>query len=376
MSNDIASEGREHYQLHVEDVKPVGLGWEYEVSINGGDYGFFPQTELVIGDSRYAILFSSQEQTLSRDGGTVSHESYIKLYNRASMIAKKYDVPGNMIDVKVSSGDYAKGAAFYGKDGKLHKTWIDKLSMDARLEFNREKSNLLLYSIMNKTSQGTTYNKGTSGYDRKMGAGFFQQISPSNVYYNSFWDIDYLEQVLFDLSYNKLPNDKRKFILWTGERGKQRFHNLLNVASAVFSANNAGNRITGSGNDLSLGGQFVEYRYINGIEIGLGYMPFFDDPTFNSKLHPDGGLASSYEVLIMDIGTTKGVSNVQRIVAPTQEAWIYMNGLRSAFSPTGSFTAPTQAVSPVDGYSVRGAFWGGLQVNNPTKMARILNNQI
>lgn len=376
VTDDIGTDSKENYQMHVTAVKPSGTNWEYEVELNGGNAAtFFPIQDLTAG-TRFAKLFSSTEQTLSRDGGTVSHESYIKLHNRASMISKMFNVPGNMISVSVAKGDYAKGTAFKDKDGKMHSTWIDKLSMDCRLEFNREKSNLQLYSILNKTSQGTTVNKGTSGYERKMGAGLFQQVSPSNLYYNTFWDLDYLDQVLWNMSYQKLPQDQRKFKLWTGEYGMKRLHKVLNNASIQFSANNAGQRIFGQGQELGFGGQFTKYISLNGVEVELGYMPFFDDPTFNTKQHPEGGLASSYEVLIMDIGTTKGQPNVQRIVSPEQEAWVYIAGLRDPFTANGSYGSPKSAASALDGYSVRGAFWGGIQVNNPTKIARILNNQI
>ena len=375
----IGTDSKETYQLRVvAEPKPSGSNWEFEVELVTGNQNLFvPATELVVG-TRYANLFSATEQTLSQRGGTVQHDSYFKLYNRASMIRINVDVPGNIIGASVAENDYAKGVAFRDKStGKPVKYWLDKLSMDMRVQFNRQKSNLLLYSILNKNSQGLTPNKGESGYEVKMGAGLFQQISPSNVYYNTYWDLDFLQQVMLDLSVNKLPRDMRKFKLFTGERGWIRFHELVQAAGMPFSTFNAGERITGTGNNLRFGGQYTAYGYLNGIEMELAYMPIFDDPTFNTKLHPDGGLQSSYEILVMDIGTTNGKANVNRIVGKgTEEAWAYVPGLRDPFSPNGAMTSPKMATSGKDGYSVFGAYWGGVQINNPTKMARVLMNFI
>tara|TARA_R110000868_G_scaffold401894_2_gene677633 strand:+ start:357 stop:1835 length:1479 start_codon:yes stop_codon:yes gene_type:complete len=378
ITDTIGTDSKETYQLQVKaEPKQVQGGWEYEVELITGNQALFvPATELVAG-TRYAKLFSPTEQTLSQRGGTVQHESYFKMYNRTSMIRTNVDVPGNMISKSLGDGDYAKGFFYKGKDGQLVKNWIDKLSMDLRIQFNRQKSNLHLYAINNKTSQGTYANKGESGYEIKMGAGLFEQISASNIYYNTFWDLDYLKQIMLDLSINKLPQDMRKFKLATGERGWIRFHELVEAAGLQFSTMNAGNRITGSGNELRLGGQYTKFGYLQGIEMELTYMPIFDDPTFNTKLHPDGGLQSSYEILVMDIGTTGGKPNVNRIsIKGQEEAWAYVPGLRDPFSPTGSFVAPKMATSGKDGYSVFGAFWGGLQVTNPTKMAWIRMNFI
>ena len=379
VTDDIGTDSKEIYQMHVvAEPRQVGTNWEYEVQLNTGNQNLFlPASELVIG-RRYAKLFSSTEQTLSLRGGTVQHESYFKMYNRCSMIRTNVDVPGNMITKAVSQGEYAKGLAFKDKEsGKIIKYWIDKLSMDLRAQFNRQKSYLQLYSINNKTSQNTYFNKGESGYDRKMGAGLFQQIAPSNVYYNTFWDLDFLQQVAMDLSINKLPQDQRKFVLATGERGMMRFHQIVDAAGLQFSVNNAGNRIFGSGQNLSLGGQYTKFLYLNGIEFTLMHLPILDEQTFNTKIHPLGGLASSYELLIMDVGTTSGKANINKVKINGQdEAWALVPGLRNPFSATGTFTSPNQSATLKDGYTVGGAHWSGMQVVNPTKIARVLNNTL
>jgi len=143
-----------------------------------------------------------------------------------------------------------------------------------------------------------------------------------------------------------------------------------------FATMNAGNRITGTGNDLKFGGQYVAWGAVNGIEVELRKMPFLDDPTFNTIQHPDGGLVSSYEMLIMDIGTSNGKPNVERVVVEGEQNDIisYVPGLRNPFSPDGTFDRPGMSANLKDAYQIGVMAKMGLKINNPTKIARILPN--
>jgi len=377
VTDAIATDSKEIYQLQVKSVSPVGTNWKYEVELLTGDSTLFvPATELVVG-KRYAKLYSPVEQTLSQRGGTVQHNSYFKMYNRCSSIRMNVEVPGNMIR---KGADNALGCAFMVKDEnnkpKQMKTWLGKLDFDFRSQFKRQKAYLGMYAIHNKNSQGLYTNKGESGFEIKMGAGLYQQVSPSNIHYLNNYTLDQLQDILMSLSVGKLPQDQRKFVIGTGEYGWVRFHKLVEARGMPFSANNAGNRISGSGNALRFGGQFTSIGFLNGIEVTLMKLPFLDDPTLNTTYHPDGGLVSSYEMLIMDIGTTGGKPNIERVAVEGEEVdtYAYVNGLRSAYVPRGTQDAPAQAANLKDGYQLGGMHISGIKVNNPTKIARILPN--
>lgn len=374
----IATDSKEVYQLQIKnDPKPVGTNWEYEVELLTGDPTLFvPVTELTVG-KRYAKLYSPVEQTLSQRGGTVQHNGYFKMYNRCSSIRSQYEVPGNMI----TAGDNKPmGAMFAIKDDagnvKTEATWLGKLDWDFMSQFKRQKAYLGMYAIHNKTSQGTYVNKGESGYEIKMGAGLYQQVSPSNIHYLNNYTLDQLQDILLSLSVGKLPQDQRKFVIGTGEYGWIRFHKLVEARGIPFSHNNAGNRISGTGNNLRFGGQFTSLGLLNGIEVELMKLPFLDDPTLNTTQHPDGGLVSSYEMLIMDIGTSNGKPNVEKVLVrgSEQDVYGYVPGLRDPFSPNGSASKPKMSANLKDGYQVGGMHISGLKVNNPTKIARILPN--
>lgn len=369
----IATDSKEVYQLQVKaEPKAKGVNFVYEVELMGGDPTLFvPASELVAG-KRYAKLYSPVEQTLSNRGGTVQHSGYFKMANRCSSIRMNYDVPGNMI---AAGENKPMGALFRNKDtGKLEATWLGKLDYDFLSQFKRQKAYLGMYALMNKTSQGTYNNKGETGYEIKMGAGLYQQISPSNVHYLN-WTLDILEDVLMSLSVGKLPHDQRKFVIGTGEYGWKKFHKLVEAKGMAFSANNAGGRVSGTGNNLRFGGQFTKIGFVNGIEVELMKLPFLDDPTLNTEMHPDGGLVSSYEMLIMDIGTTNGTPNIQKVtVKGNEEMYAYVPGLRDPFTPYNKVNTPKMTATLKDGYSVGKMFIGGIKVNNPTKIARILPN--
>jgi hypothetical protein len=370
----IVGEDTEAYALRVmEDPKPVGTNWEYKVQLITGDYNLFvPVSELQAG-IRFSKEFSGVESTLSKRGGGVTHTSPFRMRNRLSQIRKQYTVPGNMIDFGANT---PVGFQFKTKDNKIHNTWLGRLDWDFMTEFKREKAILLMYGKNNKTNQGTYVNKGESGYQLEMGSGLMEQISPSNIFYYNTFDLDYLQDILMSLSVGKLPEDSRRFVLGTGEYGWIQFHKAVEARGLAFSTNNAGNRITGSGNNLRFGGQYTKLGLLNGIEVELIKVPHFDDINREKVMHPDGGTLKSREYLIMDFGTQGGSTpNIQKVKRKNnEEIFRYIPGLRDPFSPYNNLTKPSMTVSSVDGYEVHKMFIGGVKVHNPMRMARLIPN--
>lgn len=382
-SDVIVGEETETYFLRVtKDPEPNGTNWDFEVELVTGDVNLFIPVEELASGKRFSKEYSLVEQTLSKRGGTVYHTSPFKMQNTCSFIRKEYEVPGNMIKKGVN-----RPLAFAFKDasGKTQTTWIKKLDWDFMKEFRREKALLAMYGQPNKTSQGTYLNKGESGYEIRQGAGLMSQVSPSNVYYYNTFSLDYLFEVLMSLSVGKLPEDSRKFVLGTGEYGFVQFHKAVDGVGANYamnsfrtagnvSYNNAGNRITGTGDNLRMGGQFKSYGFLNGIEITLIKIPHFDDITREKAMHPEGGTVKSREYLIMDFGTQSGVDNIQKVVVKGEaDMFRYLPGLRDPFSAQGGLT-PGLTASTVDGYKVMKGSIMGVKVHNPMRLARFIPN--
>ena len=71
------------------------------------------------------------------------------------------------------------------------------------------------------------------------------------------------EDYLFDLCYNISGTNERKFVALTGEMGIREFDRILKEKAASFNMIDT-HFVTGSGQDLKLGGQFTTYTMTNG----------------------------------------------------------------------------------------------------------------
>ena len=77
----------------------------------------------------------------------------------------------------------------------------------------------MLFAKSNRLADGTYALKGTNGRPVPVSAGLFEQISPANVRYYTTLTAELLEDYLFDLCYNLIGTNERKFIALTGEMG-------------------------------------------------------------------------------------------------------------------------------------------------------------
>lgn len=373
VSDVIGLEDKENYQLRVvADPTPSGMNWVYEVALWTGDATLFvPAAQLTAG-KRLVKMFSLVEQTLSKRGGTTNHTSPFRMTNRCSMIRMNVDVPGNMIN---KGENKPLAFAYKETNGVVKTTWLGKLDYDFMTQFKRQKALLALYGKSNKTSQGVYAQKGESGFEIKAGSGLYEQVSPSNVHFYSSFNIDVLADILMSLSVGKLPEDSRKFVMGTGEYGMRQFHRAVETKAVTFGPNRTEMRFSGSMDQMKYGGQFVAYGFIQGIEITLMHIPFLDDPSLNPAVHPDGGLLSSYEYLILDFGTSNGQPNIQKVtIKNNEEIFKYIPGMRDPYSAYNNLTKPGVTASPVDGYTILKMFIGGIKVHNPLRVARFLPN--
>jgi len=310
------------------------------------------------------------EQELSKRGNGVHHSAPYQMENVLSMIRKNYEVPGNMI----SKGKNKPLAfAFIDQDGKTQTRWIDKLGWDFYVQFERDKARLISHGKSNKLTDGTFGHAGESGNVIRSGFGLYEQMEYGNfMTYNTF-SLDMLTDFAMDMSYGKIPEDKREFVISTGEYGAYQFHkDAVNKANSITYLD-ANFNIRSEGGKLTLDeGQFLNYVGVNGIKFKLTIDPMKDGYP-NTLLHPDGGLASSRIYEIFDVGTTNGEANISKVSVKDEEEFFgYIPGLRDPFSPYNKRTDPRMMATSVDGYSVFKGFIGGVKITNPKKTARIL----
>ena len=351
----------------LDDPRPEGNYWVYRVNLVTGDPDVYVPYEELVAGKRFSKLFSGVEATLSKKGGKVNYSTTFKMKNYFSRLRMEDTAPGNMISRPV-------GVKFNVKDPRTGETlsttmWDQYRDWEFDRQFRMEKNNMLYYSRINQASDGTFKNIGKSGFEYEQGAGIRQQIESSNVafYPTEDFDIDWLTDILLDLSINKLPQDRRKFVLRTGERGMVQWSRALEDKSMLYQPLQVTSRVSQSGNSMTYSGQFLRYLGPQGIEIEVMHDPMKDDTTTNKILHPHGGVAESYVYDILDVGTADGEPNIRLVYQKNlEDIRGYMPGLRNPFDPYGRGQMNLIA-SPVDGYTHYRMFIGGAMVKDPTR---------
>ncbi len=375
----IVGHKNELYSLQIQD-DPVmdGTNWLYEVKLITGDPDLFVPVEELAQNTRWSREWSLVTSTLNTRGGGISYNSPFAMRNSFSMIRMEDTVPGNM-----QSRPFATKFKVKGNDGKLvdFTTWMNYRDYEFDRQYRLEKNRLLMFARSNRGANGEYYNKSNEGYIKKQGAGIRQQMEASGVEVYSDFSIEWLLSVLMDLSEGKLPTDDRHFVARTGERGAVQFHLALENHSQLFTPLFDSSRMfKSSGNGgmkgvkmaYGYGGQFLEYVGPNGVKFSIEVDSMYDDRERNKILHPDGGVAESYRYDIMDIGTTNGEPNIQKMsVKGEQDIWGYMTGMRDPFSPEGKMTVMSHKT---DGYYITRACTVGAAVYDPSRTKSLIPN--
>jgi hypothetical protein len=367
VTNIIVGNKPDLYKVRVrKEGEPYGTGFLYECELfTGNTNAYIPYDEIKAG-TLWSVEYSISEQTLSKDASDISFTSPFKMNNRLSMLRKKHLVPGNMI---LKGANNPLAFTFMDQDGVQHTSWINKLDWEFMKSFRREKARLLFYGQGNKTAEGNYNQFGSSGFEIKAGLGLRQQIASSNIFWYSSFNIQNLVKYALGLSVGKLPEDRRKFVLGTGEYG-------LAMVSAAIEAYAGAAAITYNRVDALTGGpkarytkpQYISMADINGVEFEFIHIPDYDNETRNKLVHPDGGTWESRRLTIMDFGTAGSNPNIQLVRIKGQpEEHGYIPGLRDPFS-TGGKGKPKVMVTPVDGYEIHKADWVGLMVRNPMRL--------
>ncbi len=377
--NVIVGEKNEAYPLRIlNDPKIEGTNYVYEVELMGAIINGMPGSELVAG-KRFSKEYSPVEDTLSIKGGDIGFNSGIALRNEFSAIRMEHLAPGNMKDRRMV-------LPFEFINPKTNKTemsytWMQHVEWKFEYEFSQEKSRLLMFARTNRDANGDYYNIGKSGHVIKMGSGIREQMEVSNTYYYNEFSIQYLTNILAELSEGKLSMDERHFILRTGERGAIQFHQAVKQDTSGWLAlvfdNSGTNAIYKTSSNLNqnaygAGFQFVEWLAPNGIKVTLEVDPFYDNKVRNKMLHPNGGVAESYRYDILDIGKIDGEPNIQKaMVKGMEDVRGWEVGLRNPFPSAPEFAGIMS--NSVDGTKFTKACFGiGAIVRDPSRTASLI----
>lgn len=360
------------------DARMEGTNAVYKVELMGANTTGCPAERLLAGE-KFSIDFAPVEKELSRKVGAVRYNSPVSMRNEWTTIRIFNKVPGSMLNKKLAVGIPITKT---NENGKLSKSvatmWIHNVDYETEVQFSEYKNNALAFGTSNRNANGEYMNFGKSGVAIKTGAGLFEQIEVANtIYYNTF-SLKLLEDALYELSASKLGFADRYFLIKTGERGAIQFHKeVLKTVSGwtqfVLDNNSIGvvqkTQSNLHSNSLSAGFQFVEYKAPNGVRVKIDVDPFYDDPVRNKILHPMGGVAMSYRMDIMDIGTMDQPNIFKCAIKGQSEFRGYEWGLRNPF--TGQMGNPYMSYDE-DSATIHRMATLGICVLDPTRTISLI----
>jgi hypothetical protein len=364
VASDVISFDDIDHMVRIEDDGRVdGINHTYTVRHLRADNMYFVPTEMLRAGRKVSKLYNLVTNTLNDQYGETQFSSMFEMRNSFSTLSKKYEVPGNMEDRKML-------ITMTGASGKSTTVWTRYQEMEFNFQWQKEKANQLMYSTSNKdVSSGLVSQKAPNGFTINQGAGLREQISPTYKFYYNTLTLEYLLEVMTNLSINILPEDKREFLILTGERGMILFHKLVEDKVGVLVPLGDTERIKGSGQNKGFGGQYKQFLGPQGIIITVAHMPQYDDPILNRMEHPDGGGVENYRMTIFNIGTTNGEANIQK-VAPkgrSELRW-YNAGSTTPFGPQSG----GMGSSPVDGYEMFCQTTQGIMLKNPLSACELI----
>lgn len=369
LSDVLIFDNREYQVRIMGEPTANGINWLYEVQLMTGDGTLFVPPALLAQGKRVSKIFSAQERTLNRTYGSTNFSSPFKMRNIFSSLGKEYVVPGNMHDRPMVF------SLLDPKSNKRTNMWTRYAEWEMMCQWVREKENQLIYSKFNQNANGTFDMKGASGFPIMQGAGLREQISPSYKFYYSTFTIDYLLEVLLNLSINILPEDKREFVLLTGERGMVQFHKAMENKVQLFTPLGNPSRLFGSGQNLGFGGQYKSFKGPQGVVVSVVSIPQYNDTIDNRTAHPDGGFTENYRYTILNFGTTEGEPNITKVYPKGRKDLMWhIAGSTSPFGPNTSFNQG--AASKVDGYELMMYTNQGIMIKNPMSCAELIYSAV
>ena len=349
-----------NYQVRVQGA-PFQDGTDYVYTVvmaDGNPTSYVPAQQFATG-KKVSREGSAYEEG-SEEADIVNYAAPFKLRNQLTTMRLTYDI------TRSAATDKMIIAYKNPQTNKESYMWTDYQDWKALRQWYETMDRFMVYSKYNARPDGTVKVMGTSGRPVYTGAGLKEQISPANKRNYTKLSASILEDFLFDLSYNKLGKGERKFVALTGEMGMKEIDRVLKDKASAYNLIDT-KFVTGSGQELTLGGQFTTYKMLNGVELTFKHFPWFDNTVYNRNLHPvTGRPASSYDMMFLDFGLRDGDSNVKKVVKRGSENLMWYVGGSIAPGMNMAKSINTLRSNAKDGYSVEFLSESGIMITDPT----------
>lgn len=323
---------------------------------------YVPQALLAVG-KELSKDFNIVEHDHSRTSGETHYATPFMMENYMSTYRKMYAVSG------AAQAKTLVISLMDPQSKKVAQTWVKYAEWEFWAQWMDEIERALIYGKGNVRSNGTTNMKGASGNAVYSGAGLEEQIAPGNKRYFTTLTEQVIRDFMDDLSYNGTEDGPRNYVALCGRQFMNLFDQAMKRSVSNFTLVDS-KFITGSGQELKLGAQFVQYVGLNGDTITLKECPLYNNVTRNRQLHPQTGKpVESYKATFLNFKQYNGESNVMKVYHKGREmASTYIEGLCSPFGMKKNGTSS----SPVDGYEFHCLSECGLMLKDPTDAGQLL----
>lgn len=319
--------------------------WVYTTYIADGQSTSYIPGELLLSGRQVSRLASAYEE-YSDEADILNYHTHFTMKNYLSTVRLSYDITGT------AYSEVLWIALQDPKTGKKSYLWADYQEWTALREWTKRCERLMVYSKSNRNPDGSFSLLGTNGRPVYIPAGLLQQIAPSNRRYYTELTADLLDDFLFDLSYNILGTNERKFLALTGEMGIREFDRVLKEKAATLNLIDT-KFVSGSGQELTLGGQFTTYKMVSGIELTIKHFPLYDNVTYNRLKHPvTGKPLESYRMTFLDLGRRDGKANIMKVVRKGREMVMWHTAGAVAPGSGHAKSIGTLRSNARDGYAV------------------------
>jgi len=337
-----------------------GNDWVYTCYVANGQPNMYIPAEYLVPGKQVSRGGSAYEE-YSEEGDILVYQTGFKMRNQLTISRLNWDITGSAYSTVLAVG-------LKDSNGKTTYLWAPYQLWLGTREWMKRIERQMVFGQYTKTPYGTEELPGTNGRPVRQGAGILEQISPSNHRFYTRLTADLIEDFLFDLSYNVLGTNERKFIAFTGEMGLREFDRVIKEKMGAMPLIDT-KFVTGSGHEMSFGGQFKTYLMSNGIVLTVKHMPFFDDIVHNRKLHPITlKPLMSYMFMILDLGRRDGESNVVKVVRKDREFVQWHTG--GSVGPNGyANSINTVRSNGKDGYTVFFLGEYGIMIRDPRACA-------
>jgi hypothetical protein len=297
------------YHLVITDRKNMGGTWSYTVKLAGAKSAaeFLPASELAAG-SLYSLGWYAAASWGSRGSESTTTSSQ-KVRGDVSTIRKSYAWEGN---VKYRS---ATGIALPNKNGGETQLWWSTEEWQHQLSFRRECESNYWYETSNRDQYGQINERDEEGNPIIRGAGLLEQIQNKDTY--SELTADKLTNTINDIFFGMSDAKDKSITLFTGVGGRRAFDSAMKseVGSSAYIKVMDNHYVTGSGQNLRLGGYFSQYETVDGYKINIVTNELYNDgPHSKGLFHPKTGLPlESYRMTFVDTSVYDGVSNLSMV---------------------------------------------------------------